>query len=74
MDREFYAEKIQDLSFLMRGGNETLVSEIGKLPISRTLKIGCMSGFFAIYTSMVNINLDNDIVDNKDNSVVNIND
>ena len=55
MDREFYAEKIQDLSFLMRGGNETLVSEIGKLPISRTLKIGCTSGFFSIYTGMINL-------------------
>ena len=60
MDREFYADKIQDLSFLMRGGNETLNNKTGKLPVSRTLKIGCTSEFFSIYTRMVDLDKDNE--------------
>ncbi len=60
MDRDFYADKIQDLSFLMRGGNETLNNKTGKLPVSRTLKIGCTSEFFSIYTTMVNLDTDNE--------------
>ena len=60
MDRDFYADKIQDLSFLMRGGNETLNNKTGKLPVLRTLKIGCTSEFFSIYTRMVNLDTDNE--------------
>ena len=60
MDRDFYADKIQDLSFLMRGGNETLNNKTGKLPVLRTLKIGCTSEFFSIYTTMVNLDTDNE--------------
>ena len=33
MDREFYADKLQDLSFAMRGGNKTLTGKIGVISL-----------------------------------------
>ena len=49
MDREFYADKIQDLSGVMRGGNKLFLTQ------RRTLKIGCVSTFFEIYSKMIGI-------------------
>ena len=49
MDREFYADKIQDLSGVMRGGNKLFLTQ------RRTLKLGCVSTFFEIYSKMIGI-------------------
>ena len=49
MDREFYADKIQDLSSVMRGGNKLFLTQ------RRILKIGCVSPFFEIYSKMIGI-------------------
>ena len=53
MDREFYVDKIQDLSFLMRGNNETLFNKPGVLPAVKTIKASCVASFFRFYDKMI---------------------
>jgi len=66
MDREFYMNKIQDLSFLMRASNETLVNELGVLPARRTIKTACISSFFQIYSQMIGIAQQHELVLNDE--------
>ena len=46
MERDFYLQKLHDISFVIRGGNEHLNTE-------KTLKIGCTNLFFEIYKKLL---------------------
>ena len=68
IDREFYAQKIQDLSFVMRGGNKALLAgqALGALPAKKTLKIGCVASFFDIHSRIMGIDaLHKEVMNNE---------
>ena len=46
MERDFYLQKLQDLSFVIRGGNKQRNNE-------KTLKIGCTKLFFGLYKKLL---------------------
>ena len=54
IDREFYLEKIQELSFIIRGANEVISNH------EQTLKISCLSSFFDIHSRLTDLELDPD--------------